>query len=298
MRRSTRALVLAATAVACHESLVVLPPLVPVATLTVSPAVDTVTAGDSVQLTATARDSAGNEIPEAIVTRTLGGGGASCVGSFSGSQAASTSAPERGVVDDTVGKPSASIERCTESPDAAASTRCCVIDRTPGLRLSTRSTVAVETPARRAARTSEPTTLTVEELSLDLLSRKVTREGLAIDLRPREFALLEYLMRNAGKVVSKTMILSHVWEYSFDPQTNIVDVLVSRLRDKVDRPFARHSIETVRSLVGANTSPRRVKVLPKVDLVDQRMGFTSRLALTFGRYAARLSRRRDRHSQP
>jgi len=106
----------------------------------------------------------------------------------------------------------------------------------------------VQALVRRATRTSEPTTLTVEELSLDLLSRKVTREGLAIDLRPREFALLEYLMRNAGKVVSKTMILSHVWEYSFDPQTNIVDVLVSRLRDKIDRPFAKKILHTVRGV--------------------------------------------------
>jgi two-component system, OmpR family, response regulator len=106
----------------------------------------------------------------------------------------------------------------------------------------------VQALVRRATRTSEPTTLTVDELSLDLLSRKVTREGLAIDLRPREFALLEYLMRNAGKVVSKTMILSHVWEYSFDPQTNIVDVLVSRLRDKVDRPFAKKMLHTVRGV--------------------------------------------------
>jgi len=106
----------------------------------------------------------------------------------------------------------------------------------------------VQALVRRATRTSEPTTLTVDELSLDLLSRKVTREGLAIDLRPREFALLEYLMRNAGKVVSKTMILSHVWEYSFDPQTNIVDVLVSRLRDKVDRPFAKKILHTVRGV--------------------------------------------------
>src|SRR5437762_1668044 len=106
----------------------------------------------------------------------------------------------------------------------------------------------VQALVRRAARTSEPTTLTVDELSLDLLSRKVTREGLAIDLRPREFALLEYLMRNAGKVVSKTMILSHVWEYSFDPQTNIVDVLVSRLRDKVDRPFEKKLVQTVRGV--------------------------------------------------
>src|SRR5213083_2044332 len=82
----------------------------------------------------------------------------------------------------------------------------------------------------------------------DLLTRRVTRGGTALDLRPREFALLEYLMRNAGKVVSKTMILSHVWEYSFDPQTNIVDVLVSRLREKIDRPFEKKLLHTVRGV--------------------------------------------------
>ena len=89
---------------------------------------------------------------------------------------------------------------------------------------------------------------TVGDLSLDLLTRKVTRADTAIDLRPREFALLEYLMRNGGRVVSKTMILSHVWEYSFDPQTNIVDVLVSRLRDKIDRPFEPKLLRTVRGI--------------------------------------------------
>jgi two-component system OmpR family response regulator len=106
----------------------------------------------------------------------------------------------------------------------------------------------VQALVRRASRTPEPTTLTVEDLVLDLLSRRVSRGGTQVDLRPREFALLEYLMRNAGKVVSKTMILSHVWEYNFDPQTNIVDVLVSRLRDKVDRPFATKLIHTVRGV--------------------------------------------------
>ena len=74
------------------------------------------------------------------------------------------------------------------------------------------------------------------------------RAGQNVELRPREFALLEYLMRNAGKVISKTMILSHVWEYSFDPQTNIVDVLVSRLRDKIDRPFEKKLLQTVRGV--------------------------------------------------
>jgi len=106
----------------------------------------------------------------------------------------------------------------------------------------------VQALVRRATRSPEPTTLTVGDLTLDLLTRRVTRGATPIELRPREFALLEYLMRNAGKVVSKTMILSHVWEYSFDPQTNIVDVLVSRLRDKVDRPFEKKMLQTVRGV--------------------------------------------------
>jgi two-component system OmpR family response regulator len=106
----------------------------------------------------------------------------------------------------------------------------------------------VQALVRRASRAPDPTTLTVADLTLDLLSRKVTRAGTPIDLRPREFALLEYLMRSANRVVSKTMILSHVWEYNFDPQTNIVDVLVSRLRDKIDRPFERKLLQTVRGV--------------------------------------------------
>jgi two-component system OmpR family response regulator len=106
----------------------------------------------------------------------------------------------------------------------------------------------VQALVRRASRSPEPTSLTVDDLTLDLLTRKVTRGGTVVELRPREFALLEYLMRNAGKVVSKTMILSHVWEYNFDPQTNIVDVLVSRLRDRIDRPFDKKLLQTVRGV--------------------------------------------------
>jgi len=106
----------------------------------------------------------------------------------------------------------------------------------------------VQALMRRSTRPAEPTTLTAGDLELDLLSRRVTRGGTPIDLRPREFALLEYLMRNTGKVVSKTMILSHVWEYSFDPQTNIVDVLVSRLRERIDRPFDQKVLHTVRGV--------------------------------------------------
>ena len=99
---------------------------------------------------------------------------------------------------------------------------------------------------RRSGGASEPTRLTVGDLMLDLLSRRVERAGMPLDLRPREFALLEYLMRHPGRVLSKTMILSHVWGYSFDPGTNVVDVLVSRLRDKVDEGFDTKLIHTVR----------------------------------------------------
>jgi len=106
----------------------------------------------------------------------------------------------------------------------------------------------VQALVRRATRTAEPTTLTHADVVLDLLSRRVTRGDTTLDLRPREFALLEYLMRNAGKVVSKTMILSHVWDYNFDPQTNIVDVLVSRLREKIDKPFEKKLLHTVRGV--------------------------------------------------
>jgi DNA-binding response OmpR family regulator len=101
---------------------------------------------------------------------------------------------------------------------------------------------------RRASGTVEPTRLNIGALSVDLLTRKVTRAGKQIELQPREFALLEYLMRNAGRVVSKTMILEHIWDYSFHPQTNLVDVLICRLRNKVDRDGAEKSIQTVRGV--------------------------------------------------
>ena len=106
----------------------------------------------------------------------------------------------------------------------------------------------VQALLRRSTQTPTATTLVVDDLEVDLLSRRVTRAGQTIELRPREFSLLEYLMRNAGRVVSKTMILSHVWEYAFDPQTNVVDVLVSRLRDRIDRPFERKLLHTVRGV--------------------------------------------------
>ena len=106
----------------------------------------------------------------------------------------------------------------------------------------------VQALVRRGSRATEPTTLHVGDLTLDLLSRKVTRAGTKIELQAREFALLEYLMRNAGRVVTKTMILSHVWDYSFDPQTNVVDVLVCRVRNKVDKDFEPKLIRTMRGM--------------------------------------------------
>ena len=106
----------------------------------------------------------------------------------------------------------------------------------------------VQALIRRATGAVEPTRLVVGDLTLDLVSRKVERGGRALDLRPREYALLEYLMRNPGRVVSKAMILSHVFDYSFDPRTNVVDVLVHRLREKVDKEFATPMIHTVRGM--------------------------------------------------
>ena len=101
---------------------------------------------------------------------------------------------------------------------------------------------------RRATRETEPTMLTVGDLTMNLLTREVTRGGQKLDLQTREFSLLEYLMRNAGKVVSKALILEHVWDYSFDPQTNVVDVVVCRLRNKVDRDFEKKMIHTLRGV--------------------------------------------------
>jgi len=106
----------------------------------------------------------------------------------------------------------------------------------------------VQALIRRASRTTDSTVLSVGELSMDLLTREVARTGTRIELQPREFALLEYLMRNVGRVVSKTMILEHVWDYNFDPQTNVVDVLVCRLRNKVDRDFDVKMIHTIRGV--------------------------------------------------
>jgi two-component system OmpR family response regulator len=106
----------------------------------------------------------------------------------------------------------------------------------------------VQALIRRSQGTPEATELVLGDLRLNRLTRRVERSGREIDLRPREFALLELLMRNAGRVVSKTMILSHVWGYDFDPGSNVVDVLVFRLRDRIDRGFSPPLLHTVRGV--------------------------------------------------
>jgi two-component system, OmpR family, response regulator len=100
--------------------------------------------------------------------------------------------------------------------------------------------------ARRPPPQEQATTLEVADLKLDRLSRSVTRAGARIDLQPREFQLLEFLMRNAGRVVTRTMLLENIWDFHFDPKTNIVETHMSRLRGKVDRGQARELIHTVR----------------------------------------------------
>ncbi len=104
----------------------------------------------------------------------------------------------------------------------------------------------VQALIRRSTGAAEPTRLAYADVSLDLLTREVRRAERKVDLRPREFRLLEYLLRNPGRVVSKTAILAHVFDYSFDPRTNVVDVLVHRLREKVDKDFEPKLIQTVR----------------------------------------------------
>ena len=105
----------------------------------------------------------------------------------------------------------------------------------------------VEALVRRGKADAPVTKLTVEDLEMDLLTRQVKRAGQKIDLQPREFRLLEYLMRHAGQVVTRTMLLEGVWDYHFDPQTNVIDVHVSRLRQKVDKPFEVALIHTIRN---------------------------------------------------
>ncbi len=101
---------------------------------------------------------------------------------------------------------------------------------------------------RRSSAVAEPGRLTVGDLVVDLLTRDVPRGGRRLDLQRREFSLLEYLMRNAGRPVSQSMILEHVWNLDFDPQTNVVELLVSRLRTKVDAEFPKKMIQTLRGV--------------------------------------------------
>ena len=106
----------------------------------------------------------------------------------------------------------------------------------------------VQALIRRAGGISDPMRLTVSDLSVNLLSREVVRDGKPIVLQPLEFSLLEYLMRHAGRIVSKTMIMEHVWDYHFDPQTNVVEARINRLRNKIDKGFEKKLIHTVRGV--------------------------------------------------
>lgn len=106
----------------------------------------------------------------------------------------------------------------------------------------------VQVLIRRSRGTTDPTSLSMADLTLNLLTREVTRAGKSIELQPREFSLLQFLMQNSGKAVSKTAILEHIWGYNFDPQTNAVDVLVCRLRAKIDKHFETKLLHTLRGV--------------------------------------------------
>ena len=101
---------------------------------------------------------------------------------------------------------------------------------------------------RRSQRAEAETTLSVGDLKMDLLSRLVTRAGKPVDLQPREFKLLEYLMRHAEQAVTRTMLLENVWDYHFDPQTNVIDAHISKLRQKIDAPFDKPLLQTLRGV--------------------------------------------------
>ena len=106
----------------------------------------------------------------------------------------------------------------------------------------------VDALLRRASNVIEPSHLNIDDLSMDLLGRSVTRADKRIDLQPKEFSLLEYLLRNQGRVISKTMIIERVWNYNFDPGTNVVEARISKLREKIDKGFDKPLIHTVRGL--------------------------------------------------
>jgi DNA-binding response OmpR family regulator len=106
----------------------------------------------------------------------------------------------------------------------------------------------VQALIRRSTGSTAATHLKAGELTMDLLTRRVVRGGEEIELQPKEFSLLEYLMRNQGRALSKTLIMEHIYDYSFDPQTNVVDVLVCRLRNKLDKDFDKKMIQTIRGV--------------------------------------------------
>ncbi len=142
-------------------------------------------------------------------------------------------------------------------PVIVLSAKNTVEDRIKGLRLGcddyvvkpfsfTELLVRIQAILRRVAMKPEDTVLRVSDLVLDVVKRKVFRGDAEIILPSGEFLLLEFLMRNAGRVVSKTMIIEHVWDYNFDPETNVIEARVSRLRDKIDKPFSKKLLHTVR----------------------------------------------------
>lgn len=146
-----------------------------------------------------------------------------------------------------------------ETPVIIVSAKRSVDDRIKGLRSGSDDYLVkpfsfsellarIQAHLRRSCNVSESTSITVHDLSIDLLARTVTREDQRIELQPKEFTLLEYLMRNAGNIVSKTMIIERVWNYNFDPQTNVVEARMSKLREKVDKNFNTSLIHTVRGL--------------------------------------------------
>jgi two-component system OmpR family response regulator len=148
-------------------------------------------------------------------------------------------------------------EKNIKTPVLILSARRTVYDRVKGLQTGgddymtkpfsfSELLARIQALIRRATQTSDPSVLRAGDLTIDLLSREANRGGEPVTLPSREFALLEYLMRNKGRIISKTSILEHVYDYSFDPQTNVVDVLVCRLRNKVDRDFEPKMIHTVR----------------------------------------------------
>lgn len=150
-------------------------------------------------------------------------------------------------------------EKRIDTPVLILSAKRAVDDRVKGLQIGgddymvkpfsfSEVLARIQALIRRSTRAEEPTSLSVGNLRMDLLQRKVWRGDDEIELRPREWSLLEYLMRNTGRVVSKTSILEHVYDYSFDPQTNVVDVLVHRLRASVDKAYEKKMIRTVRGV--------------------------------------------------